>query len=303
MSIVKVSAPGSLMLTGEHAVIHGYPACVCAVNKRLYLEAEILDEKKLYIESPLGNFETELENLTRSDKFTFITEAVRLADLKKGIRIKTESEFSHKTGLGSSAAVTVCTCKALDLLSGRNSTKEELFRQSLKVVRSVQKTGSGSDIAASVFGGITKMEAFPSVLHCTEFPEIDLFYCGYKMKTPDVIALVNSLAEKNRKKYDRIYREMGETANLTAEALESGDLIQTGKLFDRYQVLMEELGVCDSTLKTMIETLKKEKNVLGVKISGSGLGDCVMTLGIPEKKLEGYLNIPVKITREGVKEC
>ena len=96
---------------------------------------------------------------------------------------------------------------------------------------------------------------------------------------------------------------MGETANLTAEALESGNLIQTGKLFDRYQVLMEELGVCDSTLKTMIETLKKEKNVLGVKISGSGLGDCVMTLGIPEKKLEGYLNIPVKKTREGVTEC
>ena len=68
-------------------------------------------------------------------------------------------------------------------------------------------------------------------------------------------------------------------------------------------MLMEQLGVCDDTLKDMVTKLQSDAGVLGAKISGSGLGDCVLSLGIPQKKLEGYLNIPVKITDRGACPC
>ena len=68
-------------------------------------------------------------------------------------------------------------------------------------------------------------------------------------------------------------------------------------------MLMEQLGVCDDTLKDMVTRLQDDAGVLGAKISGSGLGDCVISLGIPSRKLEGYQNIPVKITDRGAGPC
>ena len=35
---VKASAPGSLMLMGEHAVLRGQPAIVCAISKRMKIK-------------------------------------------------------------------------------------------------------------------------------------------------------------------------------------------------------------------------------------------------------------------------
>jgi mevalonate kinase len=35
MLMYKASAPGSLMLLGEYAVLHDYPALVCAIDKRI----------------------------------------------------------------------------------------------------------------------------------------------------------------------------------------------------------------------------------------------------------------------------
>ena len=37
-SPIKTSAPGSLMLLGEHAVLHGKQALVGSINRRIYVE-------------------------------------------------------------------------------------------------------------------------------------------------------------------------------------------------------------------------------------------------------------------------
>ena len=42
MNKVTVSAPGKLMLFGEHAVVYNHPCLVTAVDQRIRLEAELL---------------------------------------------------------------------------------------------------------------------------------------------------------------------------------------------------------------------------------------------------------------------
>ncbi|MBQ3319613.1 MAG: GHMP kinase [Spirochaetia bacterium] len=308
MPCIKVSAPGSLMLTGEHAVLHGSPAAACAVDKRIYLILTPREDREIHIESPLGNLETTLDTLPEESQFKFIIEAIRQSSISIGLDIRTESEFSSTVGLGSSAAVTVCTCMALNTIKGSIPTREELFSQCYSVVHGVQKTGSGCDLAASIYGGIIAMESkdshyTPRKLDCPSLPEIDLYYCGYKMKTPDVIALVNQKAQAEPEKYAKLYQYMTQVAGSTITLLERGNFDMAGNLFGKYQMLMEQLGVCDDTLKDMVTQLQDDSNVLGAKISGSGLGDCVLSLGIPSKKLEGYQNIPVKISDRGACPC
>ncbi len=308
MPCIKVSAPGSLMITGEHAVLHGKPAAACAIDKRIYLYLEPRPDRTVHIESPLGKLDTTLDALPAESQFKFIIEAIRQSGITTGIDIRTESEFSSTVGLGSSAAVTVCICMALNALLKKEVSKEELFRQCYSVVHGVQKTGSGCDLAASIYGGIIGMQSkageyIPHKLGCSILPDIDLYYCGYKMKTPDVIALVNQKAQAEPAKYEKLYTYMGLVADQTIKALEASNRQMTGNLFNKYQQLMEELGVCDTTLKDIVTKLQASPEVLGAKISGSGLGDCVMSLGIPSKKLEGYLNIPVKITDQGATLC
>jgi len=308
MPCVRVSAPGSLMMTGEHAVLHGYKAAACAIDKRIYLTLETTDDSHLKIKSPLGNFEADMDNLPKGSQFNFIVEAIRQSGIKTGLEIDTESEFSHKVGLGSSAAVTVCICKALNYVLGKNLSKDELFRECYSVVHGVQRTGSGSDLAASIFGGIIGMQKIdgnfvPRKLNCPLLPQIDLFYCGYKTKTPDVIALVNRKAEAEPGRYKKLYEQMGFVSDATIQALELGDIVLTGKLFDKYQLLMEELGVCDDAISDILRQIRSAGGIYGAKISGSGLGDCVMSLGIPKIKPVGYLNIPVSISKEGILRC
>lgn len=308
MSCIKVSAPGSLMLTGEHAVLHGSPAAACAVDKRIYLTLTPRTDRAVHIESPLGTLDTKLDNLPSENQFKFIIEAIRQSNLNIGVDIKTESEFSSTVGLGSSAAVTVCTCMALNTLKGIIPTREELFPQCYNVVHGVQKTGSGCDLAASIYGGIIAMESkdghyTPRKLDSPSLPEIDLYYCGYKMKTPDVIALVDNKAQAEPEKYAKLYQYMTQVAGSTITLFERGNFEMAGNLFGKYQMLMEQLGVCDDTLKDMVIRLQEDSNVLGAKISGSGLGDCVLSLGIPSKKLDKYQNIPVKITDKGACPC
>ena len=38
MEKVKFSAPLKIIVSGEHAVVYGYPALVAAIDKRIYLE-------------------------------------------------------------------------------------------------------------------------------------------------------------------------------------------------------------------------------------------------------------------------
>jgi mevalonate kinase len=298
------------MLLGEHAVLHGRRALVCAINKRITVsvfhpsearevsrmrgsdrrERQTL-EKSVKIFSNLGTYEAPLDDLTDHPDFRFVLDAVRQYPLGQGIELKIESEFSSDIGFGSSAAVTVATHAAL---MGNINDRMELFKRALATIHRVQGRGSGADVAASVFGGVVAYRAEPLEIHPMpeSFP-LTAVYSGSKMKTADVIRLVEERRALNPEYYEKIFDRMDASVG---EVIEHFPML--GKNLILNQKLMEEMGLCNAALAEIISIFQTLE--IPAKISGSGLGDCAIGLGV-FSKIGKYSTYPLQVSTDGVR--
>jgi mevalonate kinase len=82
---------------------------------------------------------------------------------------------------------------------------------------------------------------------------------------------------------------------------------QVGEIMKVQQGLMSALGVSMPILHNLVDTLCQQPTIWGAKISGSGMGDCVVGLGETDT-MEACLalspdvsHLPVAITTQGVK--
>lgn len=304
--MICFSAPGNLMLMGEHAILHGQPAIALAVGNRLSVSLIPRGDETVTIESDLGHYQSTLSELVEDSTFSFMIAAIRLSrsQFKLGFDLKVTSEFSDQVGLGSSAAVTASTVACLLSFCEDPVSKEQVFKRALEAVHKVQSgRGSGTDLAASIWGGLIGYEMKGAkVRPLTGTPDIDLFYVGYKMKTPEVIALVNHRAEADPTIYASIYQLMGKVTRAAEQAIQSADWNRVGQLMDQYSGLMDALGVCDANLADLQFRMRQQSSVLGAKISGSGLGDSVISLGLTNPSEIPYLHLPVSIHSEGLKQ-
>ena len=154
---VKASAPGKLMLFGEHAVVYNRPCLVTAVNKRISVEVSEKDGNEIFINAPdvkINKYHCQLSSLGKQKK---IPKGLRFVEqglinfyneygIKKAVSIKTKSEFSSKFGFGSSSAVTVALLTAMAKLWNLKIGKQKLFSLAYKTVLDVQGVGSGFDL-------------------------------------------------------------------------------------------------------------------------------------------------------------
>ncbi len=110
-------------------------------------------------------------------------------------------------------------------------------------------------------------------------PTFSLRYTGYKTPTSEVLARVAAARVGREAVVDGLYGRMGANAEVTIAAARDGDWPYAGTLMNDYQTLMVELGVSDATIDGIIAEVAGAPDLLGCKISGSGLGDCVLAMG------------------------
>jgi len=260
------------MLMGEHAVLHKGRAISAALDRRISVHAKRREDDKVIITSSLGSYQATKDLLTPDPKFSFILAC--LEGYSHGVELTVESQFSHTVGFGSSAAVTVAT---LGALYGR----DKLFEKSLKVIRKVQGTASGADVAASIYGGVVlyKMDPCEITVLSPSLP-ITTVYSGSKMATKEVIKLVQEAQKAHPRAYEAIFCQMDALIDEAVVAIQNNDLVTLGKLFNIHHGLQEALGTCNRSLAEIVHTLRETPGILGAKISGSGLGDSCIGLGI-----------------------
>lgn len=280
--MIVSSAPASLMLLGEHAVLHGEPALVAAVDQRITVQLSPRTDSVITIESQLGSLTTSLDHIVPCPPFQFVLHTIKHCRpmLRSGFDLHIHSHFSHQVGLGSSAAVTVALLAALYRAAHHVVSLDDLIKQGRDIIRQTQGSGSGADVAASVLGGVVHYAASP---FCYEklsvLLPLSLLYCGFKTKTAEVIAIVQNKFQNNLDTFHALCRVIGQCVAEGLSAIKQEDWHALGRVLDAQQKLMVSLGVSLPILDDMVLHLKNQNDILGAKISGSGLGDCVLGLG------------------------
>jgi mevalonate kinase len=227
---VLVSAPGSIMLCGEHAVLQGQPALVGAVRQRVKVRLQARSDDQIKLRSALGCAEMSLSRISMDKPFQFAGAAIKAALRERsacGFDLLIDAEMPADVGLASSAAVTVAVYAAVrTLISGCSPSEKTVWRDCRDVIRRVQGRGSGADAAAAVYGGIVLYSQDDGLLEhfVRNLPDVSLFYVGYKTPTPEVIARVEARRVKAPETYAAFDMRMGEATRAAARALRDADL-------------------------------------------------------------------------------
>lgn len=290
--MIKVSTPGSMLMFGEHSVLRGGQSIVLAIDKRIHVILEPRRDKLININSCLGTFETSIKNIDVQSPFQYVLQALKNSPPSFGLNITIVSEMSSTMGLGTSAAVVVAVIAGLITLN--NGDMNQLFLRALQVVRQIQGIGSGTDIMASIKGGVG---LFENGKYQQLALSIELFasYFGKKTPTAEVVQHV----AKRFINYPELLQNLDTTNNaITREASKHlNNPQQLGEIFNISSGLMGAFGVHTKEVEYFLWSLREQS--FGVKLSGSGLGDCA--IGVVKNSFYPEGSFPIVVTTKGLK--
>ncbi len=320
MKKVIVSAPGKLMLFGEHAVVYNHSCLVTAVGQRMKVTVELTQQETFELNAPdvqVENYvkpmsELGLGDIPKGAKFVEIAIVNFLAQNKitGGLKITTQSEFSSQFGFGSSSASTVCVIKALSELSAVNLDNKSIFDLAFKTVLDIQGKGSGFDVAAAIYGGTLYFVTGGKVIEPLKIGNLPMIV-GYSGIKADTVTLINEVGEK-AKKYpemiESVYSQIEKLVEKAKVALLKKDWQTVGELMNFNEGYLSTLGVESKKLADMIY-VSREAGAYGAKLSGAGIGDCMFAFAsdkVSQAVKDGIIKaggevIDVNTNVEGVK--
>lgn len=293
-----MSAPGKLMLLGEHAVVHGRPCLVTAVETRLHMSVTPSGDDMFTINAPDVDVEHVQghiahafaggQALARGTRFIESALAVfrEQFGLAQGVRIETRSDFSSRLGLGSSSATVACTLFGLAQVFGVKISPPRLFELGLDAIFRVQQTGSGFDLAAAIYGGTLFYDnGQPRRIEPLDLPALPLIvaYTGVKADTPAYVRRVGDRLTRWPAAMNGIFDVMARLVLEGRSALERHDWPAFGQLMDMQHGLAHALGV-DTPETVALVFAARQAGAYGAKLSGAGGGDCIIVLAPDESR-------------------
>ena len=274
---VIASAPGQVVLSGEFAVLDGAPAICMALNRRAIVQVD---------DSPDGQCHIATPGFTGDDRYRIVEAACGGVRPARSIELDTQafSDNGKKTGIGSSAALTVALVAALE-------KSEKVFVKALLAHSELQGgAGSGVDVAAAVHGGLIEYEMKTRSVTRIEWPEglaWRLIWTGVAASTEAKLAkLAGHTGGPSRS-------ALGVASHKMAETWRSGKTDQIlGEYVAYIGVLRQfsvdhDLGIFDAGHEQLTDAATLHGLVY--KPAGAGGGDIGVLFGRNEAELERFI--------------
>ncbi|TLX81742.1 MAG: mevalonate kinase [Thaumarchaeota archaeon] len=279
------SAPGKVILFGEHFVVYGIKAILCSIDKRITATSEIIDEKKIKIKSDIGNVEISTDSLSTPNRsmdvmkpFLYIAKkALEKSGKNVGIEIKIDSEIPVGIGLGSSSACCVAvTASVMGLFE--KLPKEEILKIAIEAERTIFENTSGADCSVCTIGGLMEYDMKNGFKKISSKANFDLVIANSKQAhfTSEIVENVRRFRENNEDLFASFCDQESILIQNALVALEKNDLKSLGLLMSKNQDLLERINISTEKLAFLIRESKKTS--FGAKITGAGGGGCIIAL-------------------------
>ena len=233
----KASAPGKVILFGEHFVVYGVKAILCAINKRVNVTAEKTKENKISIKSNIGNLSLEpnkiISEINSPLKPFYYLANKMIQNQNTGIEIIIESNIPCGVGLGSSSACCVAGAAAISRLF-KKTTKEEILKLAIEAEKTIFENTSGADCTVCTYGGIMKYDKENGFDKIEYKPNFHLVIANSNMEhsTESIVEKVRKFKEKDEIEFTTLCDMESKLVKEVLELLKENNIKKLGEKSD-----------------------------------------------------------------------
>ncbi len=319
--MIQAKAPGKLFIAGEYAVVnHGFPSILVAVNRFITVSIEECREEGSIISRQYAHLPLKWKRVgnqfiieKRDNPFHYILEAISICEeyalaLGRSLKIynlrvdsELDSQEGAKYGLGSSAAVTVATVRALFRLYEIEEDDLTIYKLACLAHMKLGSNGSFGDLAASSVTGWIAYQCFDRVavlakrnvlslpdLLAEEWPSLLIRrlepLTDYKLliawtqspaSTPSLVDRISQTVDPLF--YERFLQESRQLVTTMIKAFDENDGKQAAAMLKSNRSLLKALNPSIETpdLTRLIDIASPYG---AAKTSGAGGGDCGIVL-------------------------
>lgn len=281
----RSSAPGKIILFGEHAVVYGEPAIavpVTQVEATAKIEASEPGSGLTLVAVDLG----ETVDLAGASADEPLAAAARLTLDHLGApvpdaTITVRSTIPMASGLGSGAAVATALVRALAAFHGTSFPSAEVSELVYEVEKIHHGTPSGIDNTViayerPVFFVRTAASGPETVAVGAPF-KLVIADSGLPSPTKRLVDQVRTGWLRDPARYEEIFGQIGDVVREARRMIEAGDIDALGPLMDKNQALLVRLGVSSPDLDKLVKAARAA-GAWGAKLSGAGQGGNLLAL-------------------------
>ena len=274
------SAPGKIILFGEHFVVHGTKAILAAIDKRVTVTSTFTENKTIKVNSQLGTIEVPISSSheeVKSEFRPFVYLANKIINSEQnvsGLEITIDSDIPIGVGLGSSSACCVAATASISELFNELSS-EEILKMSIEAEKTIFPDTSGADCTVCTYGGMIE---YPSVEKIDNTFDLNLLIANSMIphNTKNSVEKVNKFKENDEERFSQLCDLETKLIDEVITAMKNNDATTFGLKMSENQKYLEEIQISNDTLRDMISSLKEIS--LGTKITGAGDGGCIIAL-------------------------
>jgi len=272
-------APGKIIVTGDHFVVHGSFALVAAIDKGALAEAEIFEGIKV-TSKELGLIASERKvPLSLRPTVKAIKATLDFLGEKRGVKVSINSDLPVSSGLGSSSSVAVATVAATSSALGYNLSPKEIVNLAMISERITHGKPSGIDVNVAVYGGVILFKIGEKVSRIELDKDVEFLvgYSGIERLTSKMVAKFSEMKRSYPNIFVALVSSSSCLSEIAASALAKSDLIILGSIMNFFHIVLSQMGVSIKELDTMVEK-SLEAGCIGAKLTGAGGGGCIIAL-------------------------